>query len=65
MSKQIKYYSNQIERLTKPKGYFYFKEFKDSYVGHEDVHVMIDDYPTDPMWQVLFLRECKVQVKFF
>ncbi len=62
---QIKYYFGQIERLTKPQGYFYFKEFKDSYVAHEDVHIKTRDYPLNSNWQVLFLREAKVQIKFF
>lgn len=62
---QIRYYFRQIERLTKPGGYFYFKEFKDSYVSHENVHIKVHDYPLDSKWQVLFLREAKVQIKFF
>ena len=62
---QIKYYFRQIERLTKPKGYFYFKEFKDSYVAFEDVHIRTEDYPLYPKWDLVYLRESKVQTKFF
>jgi len=62
---QIKYYFRQIERLTKPKGYFYFKEFKDSYVAFEDVHIRTEDYPLYPKWDLVYLRESKVQIKFF
>ena len=62
---QIKYYFKQIERLTKPKAYFYLKEFKDSYVAFEDVHIRTEDYPLYPKWDLVYLRECKVQIKFF
>jgi putative sugar O-methyltransferase len=62
---QIKYYFKQIERLTKLKGYFYFKEFKDSYIAYEDVHIKSGDYPINPKWKVVYLREAKVQTKFF
>lgn len=62
---QIKYYFKQIERLTKSKGYFYFKEFKDSYVAFEDVHIRTEDYPLYPKWDLVYLRQSKVQTKFF
>lgn len=62
---QVRYYFRQIERLTKLQSYFYFKEFKNAYVAHEDVYIKIKDYPLAPKWQVLYLRECKVQIKFF
>jgi len=62
---QIKYYFKQIERLTKLKGYFYFKEFKDSYIFYEDVHIRTEDYPINPKWKLVYLRESKVQTKFF
>lgn len=62
---QIKYYFKQIERLTRLKGYFYFKEFKDSYVAYENVHIKTEDYPLRPKWKLEYLRESKVQIKYF
>lgn len=62
---QVKFYFKQIERLTKQKGYFYFKQWKNAYVDHEDIFIRIKDYPIGRQWKKIYLREAKIQVKFF
>ena len=63
--RQIKFYFNQIERLTKPKGHLYFKEWKIGGITYEDEVIYTADYPVEPKWETIYLRSPKVQTKFF
>jgi putative sugar O-methyltransferase len=60
---QIKYYFNQIRRLTGK--YFYFKEWKVSRIPYDKIIVRQEDYPVPADWKKVFCRECPVQTKFF
>lgn len=63
---QIKYFFREIERLTKKDGYFYLKEFKNSYLRFDDVYIKVEDYPiNNKIWKKVFFREAKIQTKFF
>lgn len=62
---QVKYYLKQIERLTKKGGYFYFKEWKKAYVPYEDIYINMEDYKLKHHWDIIFMREAKIQTKFF
>jgi len=60
---QVRYYFDQIERLT--RRWFYLKEWKMSRNPYEKEQFGVDDYPVRPGWQGMFHRECRVQTEFF
>lgn len=62
---QVRFYFKQIKRLVKKGGYFYFKQWKNAYVDHEDIYIRIKDYPITKVWKRIYIREAKVQTKFF
>lgn len=62
---QIQYYFDQIARLTKKKGYFYFKQWKVGWIIQENTCIRMDDYPVKPKWKSIYQREPKIQTKFF
>ncbi|MBP9691205.1 putative sugar O-methyltransferase [Candidatus Woesebacteria bacterium] len=62
---QIQYYFDQIARLTRKKGYFYFKQWKVGWILQENTCIRVDDYPIKPKWKSIYLREARVQTKFF
>lgn len=62
---QVRFYFKQIERLTKKGGYFYFKQWKNAYVDYEDIYIRMEDYPITNVWEKIYMREVKIQVKFF
>jgi hypothetical protein len=62
---QIKYYFRQIERLTRSKGYLYLKEWKKSYNPYDDIFISVNNYPVAQRWKEIYLREAKIQTKFF
>jgi putative sugar O-methyltransferase len=59
---QIRYFLNQIDRLT--QGFFYMKQWKKWFNDLDNVQ-MTEDYPIPPHWTKLFWRECRVQTFFF
>jgi len=60
---QIRYYFQEIERLTAK--YFYFKQWKETTVPFENVTIRETDYPVRDHWRLLNRQQCKVQHKFF
>ncbi len=62
---QVRFYFKQIERLTKKGGYFYFKQWKNAYVDYEDIYIRMEDYPITNVWEKIYMREVKIQTKFF
>lgn len=62
---QVRFYFKQIERLTKKGGYFYFKQWKNAYVDYEDIYIQMEDYPITDVWEKIYMREVKIQTKFF
>lgn len=60
---QVRYYFDQIERLT--QRWFYLKEWKMSRNPFEKEQFGENDYPTRPGWQRIYHRECRVQTEFF
>jgi len=61
---QIRYYVGQIERLLRPGGYFYLKEWKEFANKHDGMIVRAEDYPVTD-WTKLFWRTARVQTRFF
>ena len=60
---QVRYYFDQIERLT--RRWFYLKEWKMSRNPFETEQFGEDDYPFRQSWRKVFHRECRVQTEFF
>lgn len=60
---QIRYYFNEIDRLT--KGHFYTKQWKCGCVEFDGKVITQKDYPKKKNWKKLYARECQVQDKFF
>jgi putative sugar O-methyltransferase len=60
---QIRYYFQQIERLTRK--YFYYKQWKETTVPFENETIREADYPVGADWKLLHRQQCKVQAKFF
>lgn len=60
---QIKYYFQEIERLTRK--YFYFKQWKETTVPFENETIREADYPVGIHWKLIKRQQCKVQSKFF
>lgn len=60
---QIRYYFNEIERLT--RGYFYFKQWKETTVPFENETIREADYPVRQNWRLIYRQQCAVQHKFF
>ena len=60
---QVRYYFEQIERLTRK--YFYFKQWKETTVPFENETITEADYPIGSDWTLLNRQQCKVQAKFF
>jgi len=60
---QIRYYFGEIDRLT--RGYFYFKQWKETTIPFENETVAEADYPVRDDWRLINRQECKIQKKFF
>ncbi|MGA9779986.1 MAG: putative sugar O-methyltransferase, partial [Verrucomicrobiia bacterium] len=60
---QIDYYFQEVERLV--KGYFYFKQWKESKIPFDNILIKESDYPVKPEWTKIYSRECEVQTRFF
>jgi len=60
---QIDYYFQEVARLV--KGYFYFKQWKESKIPSDNILIKESDYPVRKEWAKIFSRECEVQTRFF
>jgi len=60
---QIRYYFEQIERLTRK--YFYFKQWKETTIPFENETITEADYPVGSDWTLVNRQQCEVQAKFF
>lgn len=60
---QIKYFFEQIKRLT--RRYLYLKEWIVSKIPHDDLTIREKDYPIPRDWKKIYRRKCKVQTHFF
>ena len=60
---QIRFYFNEIERLT--RRYFYFKQWQETTVPFENETIRESDYPVRDNWQLINRQQCEVQHKFF
>lgn len=61
--KQIKYYINQADRLTRE--YFYFKQWISDKMPEENIVISEKDYPIPKKWKKIYRRNCKVHTSFF
>jgi putative sugar O-methyltransferase len=62
---QIAFYFSQFDRLLKPGGLFYFKQWKRGAVLFENVVIRQEDYPIPPAWRSELSREAPIQTQFF
>ena len=60
---QIRFYFNEIERLT--RRYFYFKQWQETTVPFENETIRESDYPVRDNWRLVNRQQCAVQHKFF
>ncbi len=60
---QIRYFFEEIERLTRK--YFYFKQWQETTVPFENQTIKEADYPVGNDWNLIYRQQCKVQLKFF
>ena len=60
---QIRYYFDEIDRLT--RRYFYFKQWKETTIPLENERITEADYPVPKDWRLINRQQCKVQVYFF
>ncbi len=60
---QIRFYFNEIERLT--QRYFYFKQWQETTVPFENETIRESDYPVRDNWRLVNRQQCAVQHKFF
>jgi putative sugar O-methyltransferase len=60
---QIDYYFQEVERIT--RGYFYFKQWKESKIPNDNILIRESDYPVKKDWTKIYSRECEVQTRFF
>jgi putative sugar O-methyltransferase len=61
--KQIKYYINQADRLTRE--YFYFKQWISDKMPEENIVISEKDYPIPKKLKKIYRRNCKVHTSFF
>jgi len=60
---QIRYYFDEIDRLTRK--YFYFKQWKETIIPFENEAITEADYPIRKDWRLINRQQCKVQTYFF
>jgi putative sugar O-methyltransferase len=60
---QVDWYFQEVERLV--KGYFYFKQWKESRIPSDNILIKESDYPIRKGWTKIFSRECEIQTRFF
>jgi putative sugar O-methyltransferase len=62
---QIEYYFGEFDRLLKPGGYAYIKEWKNAKVLFENITLTEEDYPSPAGWKEVMNRTAAVQTRFF
>ncbi len=62
---QIDYYFAEFDRVLKPGGHAYIKEWKEAKVLFENVTLTEEDYPCPPGWKTILNRTAAVQTRFF
>lgn len=60
---QIRHYLGFIDRLT--HGYFYTKQWQESFNNADHIKVRVEDYPIPAHWETLYQRQAQVHVQFF
>lgn len=62
---QINYYLGQFDRVLKPGGHAYLKQWKTARVLFEGITISREDYPIPAGWSVVMDRTARVQTEFF
>jgi putative sugar O-methyltransferase len=62
---QISFYFMEFDRLLKPDGLFYFKQWKRGVVPFENVVIHEEDYPIPASWHCEFTQQAPIQTRFF
>jgi putative sugar O-methyltransferase len=62
---QIDYYFSEFDRVLKPGGHAYIKEWKEAKVLFENVTLTEEDYPCPPGWKKIVNKTAAVQTRFF
>lgn len=62
---QIEYYYKEFDRVLKPGGHAYIKEWKSAKVLFENVTLTEEDYPNPKGWTKVLSRTAAVQTRFF
>lgn len=62
---QVAFYFGQFDRLLKPGGVFYSKQWKNGAVLFEGSRIRREDYPVPAAWTELFSRDAPIQARFF
>ena len=62
---QINYYFGEFDRVLKPGGHTYIKEWKSAKVLFENITLTEDDYPNPIGWEKIISRTATVQTRFF
>ncbi len=62
---QIDYYFREFDRVLKPGGHVYIKEWKEAKVLFENVTHREEDYPCPRDWTKIVSRTAAVQTRFF
>lgn len=57
------YYFSQFSRLLKK--YFYFKQWKESFIPGDNLIIREGDYPIPSAWEEIFWQTCPIQTLFF
>lgn len=62
---QIEYYFAEFDRVLKPGGHLYIKEWKEAKVLFENIKLAENDYPCPKGWKKIVSRTAAVQSRFF
>jgi putative sugar O-methyltransferase len=62
---QIDYYFQEFDRVLKPGGHVYIKEWKKAKVLFEKITITESDYPSPRDWTKVLSRTAQVQKRFF
>jgi putative sugar O-methyltransferase len=62
---QISFYFEQFDRVLKPGGHMYTKQWRVAKVLFEGLTLAEADYPIPSSWSTVFTRTARVQTKFF
>jgi putative sugar O-methyltransferase len=62
---QVSYYLQCFDKVLKPGGHLYLKQWKEAKVLFEGVTLVEEDYSIPSSWQKIFSRTARVQTRFF